>query len=93
MKTLRDLIKENCVSSLSEENITNFFETEIKNYELFSGSELKSYFNSDKFLIDLLGCFPNYFTVAKNEGLLPFFVLRSSDDGITIVLDTLSNPD
>ncbi len=92
MKTLRDLIEENCTFSLSKEKTTDFFETEIKNHELFSESELKSYFNSDKFLNDLFGCLSDFY-VAENEGLFQSFELKRSGDGITIVMNAISIPD
>lgn len=92
MKSLRNLIKEKSTFSISGKNIKDFFETEIKNYELFSEAELKSYFDSEKFLKDLYECYTN-FCVAEDEGLFQFFVLKNSDNGITLTLDALSIQD
>lgn len=89
MKTLRNLIEKHSKFSISGKNINDLFEIEIKNYELFSESELKSYFSSEKFLKDLYGCLPDFYA-SQDKGLLHFFVLKKSADGITINLSALS---
>lgn len=86
MKLLRDLVEK-------EDLIPNkFLTTEVKNYELFSESELKSYFNSEKFQNDLKECEAN-FCFAEDERLLQFFVLRRTVEKITLVVNTLNISD
>lgn len=92
MKSLGNLVDQTCTDSLSEKLLTKFLTTEVKNYELFSESELKSYFNSEKFLKDLSGCL-EAFSLSEDEGLFQFFVLKGSGDDISLVLDAFSIPD
>lgn len=86
MKTLRNLINENSLSSIASKNTTDFFETEIKGYELFSKSELKSYLDSVKFQQDLFGCLAEFYTV-RSEDISPILILKISNDRITLFLE------
>lgn len=86
MKNLRTLINENRTKPLPINLPTNFLTAEVGNCVLFSKFELKTYFNSKKFLEDLLKCLKS-FNITENKGLFPLLILKGNGEEMYLTLD------